>query len=158
MKNKEEITMGMLKPEALTRGLQDEIKQRIINANLSIIGEVKIILTKNEFNTIYGSVKEPAWLHQARKKHLTTQESLILIIKGRAAVSKLLLLRGTSNPSQSEKNTIRGDFAHDQDYTLLRQQKKMALNIFHATDSEAEAVKILKTINKRIKLYSNDLN
>jgi nucleoside-diphosphate kinase len=133
-----ETTFGIIKPEAIERGLVKEIEKRIAGAGLRITSSRPALITEQEFELIYGKVDEPAWLHSARREYLTSKEVLLLKIEGDQAVKTLLAIRGYSNPIAAP-GTIRGDFARDQDYAELRAQKKIALNMFHACDTEKEA-------------------
>jgi nucleoside-diphosphate kinase len=132
-------TVGIIKPEAIERGLVKTIIERIVGADLIIESLVCRKLSPEEFDLIYGDVQEPKWLHDKRKKYLVSKEVILLKIKGENAEKKLLEIRGCSNPKDALPGTIRGDFAKDQDYVKLRRQKKIALNIFHACDTEQEA-------------------
>ena len=132
-------TVGIIKPEAIERGLVDIILKRITNSGLTIEVQVKKKITPKEFDLIYGLVQEPEWLHEARRNYLVSNEIIFLIVSGKNAVRRLFELRGKSDPNQISIGTIRGDFANDQDYSELRAKRKIALNVFHACDTEEEA-------------------
>ncbi len=138
-----QTTVGIIKPEAIKKGLVEIITKRIEDSDLVIKSSLKKIITSYEFGIIYGHVKEPEWLHNARKKYLTANESIFLKISGENAVVKLLNIRGSSNPRYAFPGTIRGDFAKDQNYIELRKQRKIALNFFHACDTEKEAYALI---------------
>jgi nucleoside-diphosphate kinase len=134
-----QTTVGVIKPEGIQRELVKNILERLEKAGLVVTNSKTKTLTEKEVELLYGKVREPEWLHRARRKYLTTNKVILLKISGKDAVKKLLDLRGYSNPKNSAPGTIRGDFARDQDYVELRKQKKIALNMFHACDTEQEA-------------------
>jgi nucleoside-diphosphate kinase len=138
-----QTTVGIIKPEAIGRNLVPVILERIVASDLFILSLNSRSINSAGFDVIYGSVQEPNWLHEARRAYLTSNETVFLKIHGDDAVRKLLDLRGYSNPKYAKPGTLRGDFAHDQDYVELRKQKKMALNIFHACDTEEEAQRLV---------------
>lgn len=142
-----QITVGIIKPESIKRNLTDIIIDRIKNAGLIIESTLSKKFSYEEFNLIYGNVNEPNWLHEARRKYLTSNKSIFLKIKGKNAVKKLLDIRGSSNPKYASPGTIRGDFAKDQDYIKLKKQKKIALNLFHACDNEEESNLLINYMN-----------
>jgi nucleoside-diphosphate kinase len=132
-------TIGIIKPEAIEKGLVSIITERIEDSGLTIESSLRRRLTSEEFDLIYGRVQEPGWLHDARRDYLTSNEVIFLKITGEDAIQRLLIIRGSSNPRYASAGTLRGDFARDQDYDELGKQKKIALNIFHACDTEEEA-------------------
>jgi len=138
-----QTTLGIIKPEAIVRGIVKEIEKRILRAKMKIISSRQIILRENEFDLIYKSVKEPDWLHNARREYMTHLPVILLRIEGHDSVRRLLDLRGYSNPKYAAPGTIRADFARDQDYIELRKQRRIALNVFHACDSEEEALRLV---------------
>jgi len=144
-------TVGIIKPEAIERGLADIICKRITDSGLTIESQIKKKPTSEEFDLIYGRVQEPEWLHEARRDYLTSNEVIFLIVYGEDAVKRLLELRGTSDQKQVSTGTIRGDLAPDQDYAELRAQKKIALNVFHACDTEEEAKILIDHLEGEVK-------
>ena len=142
--NEEEITFGMLKPEALERMLIGDIYNRIEFAGLKIEQRVKKKLSEKEFKAIYGHTEETVpTIYQKLKVYLTTNEVVLLKIVGIDAIKKLLNLRGASNPSKAKKGSIRGDYAYDQGYEQVYKSGNISLNVFHAADSKEEAEKMI---------------
>jgi len=142
-----QTTVGIIKPEAIKRSLIEIIIERIEKAGLVIESSNRRKINSDEFDLIYGHVQEPQWLHDAKRNYLISNEVIFLKIKGDDAVKKLLDIRGYSNPKYASIGTIRGDFAKDQDYIELRKQKKIALNVFHACDSEEDAKTLITCLN-----------
>jgi len=140
-----EETFGLIKPETIERNLVNEIKNRIKNAGLIIEEKKRMVMTIDQFDLLYGHTKQkkPA-IYEPMKEYMTSNSVEVLRISGVNAVERLLLLRGSSNPAEALPGTIRGDYAKDQDYKVLYERKKPALNVFHASDSREEARRDLK--------------
>lgn len=136
-----EKTLGIIKPEAIYRGLVDEIEHRILAEGLEISKKEWLVLSDEQFDILYGSsgiTKFPEALESMREC-LTSNPIITLIVSGDYAVNRLISIRGTSNPADSPPGTIRGDYARDQDYRDLGSRGDFARNVFHASDSVEEA-------------------
>lgn len=133
-----EKTFGMIKPEGLRYA--DDIEKRILSAGLKIEEKKETVLTENQFEKLYGYTKNKIPdIYEAMKNYLTSNAANLLLITGENAKYKLLKLRGSSNASEAERGTIRGDYAREQDYETLYAQKKFAKNVFHSAEpSEAD--------------------
>jgi len=140
LKNTVERTFGMIKPEGLTRNLVEEILHRIREAGLEVEQKKEITLTVEQYTLLYGHIKQKQpRIYEPMKAYLTSNPCIVLVVKGRNAVTKLLEVRGSSNPADSSLGTIRGDYAKDQDYARCYDQGKPSLNVFHASDTKVEA-------------------
>jgi len=128
-----EKTFGMIKPEGIQ--YRTEIKRRILAAGLEIELETELVLTETQFEELYGHVKNNVpRVYQDFKLYMTSNPVVMFRINGEKAKEKLLELRGASNASEAKPGTIRGDYAHDQDYKTLYAQGQFAKNVFHAAD------------------------
>lgn len=146
MRQSKETTFGMIKPEAISRGIVDDIFRRIREEGLCIEDERKIIMTPKQVEKIYGHFKKKCpKLYSPMEEYLTENYSIVLKVSGENAIERLLKLRGSSNSSESPPGTIRGDYAKDQNYKKLKEEGKIALNVFHAPDSEKDAKRNLYT-------------
>jgi nucleoside-diphosphate kinase len=110
---------------------------------------------------MYGHLKHtlPEIYHPLRE-YLVGNQVIALKISGKAAIQRLLELRGASNPKDAAPGTIRGDYAKDQDYELLLAQGKPSLNLFHAASDRKEADSTLQsffgTDSEIVSLYSSN--
>lgn len=144
-----EYTFGMIKPESLERKLEDEFLERIRKKKLDIISKQQRTLTKEEIWKLYGHIKEKLpEIYAQMESYLSENPVMLLRIGGINALSRLLEIRGTSNASEAEIGTIRGDYASDQDYGELLRKGMMALNYFHASDTREEADQMLNLFFK----------
>jgi nucleoside-diphosphate kinase len=142
----EEVSFGLIKPEGIERKLVEEIERRISDSGLEIVREKEVVMKEEQFELVYGHAKEKIPnTYDMMKEYMTSNTSKILEVRGENAVERLLKLRGASNARYAAAGTIRGDFARDQDYDVAYDQGKLALNVFHASDSADEAKIILKT-------------
>ena len=132
-----EITFGMIKPEGIKRDLTKKIEQKILNEGLVILNKKKMKLSGEHFNNLYGRMKYVIpEIFSKMEEYMTKNHVIVMKIIGQNAVNKLKEIRGASNSCDASKGTIRGDYASDQDYTKLRKEGKIALNVFHASDKE----------------------
>ena len=140
-----EETFGMIKPEGIERKLVRNIEIRITDSGLFIVEKKRLIMIEYQFSMVYGHVKQnQPLIYDQLKEYMTTNPVIVLRVRGEEAVQRLSVLRGSSNPTEALPGTIRGDYAKDQDYNVLYKQRKIALNVFHASDSLEEANKMLK--------------
>lgn len=139
-----EETFGMIKFEAMERNLIGEIEKRIYDIGLTIEEKKQIIMTLEQFNVLYAHTKEKRpKIYESLKEYMTKNPVIVMRISGINAVETLLALRGSSNPKDAKPGTIRGDYAKDQDYAVLYDQRKPALNVFHTSDNKEEAKRVL---------------
>jgi len=143
-----EKTFGMIKPEGMQ--YSSDIEDRIYSCGLEIIEIKELVLTGEQFELIYGHSRERIPdVYDSLKSYMTSRPVAVMCVSGEGAVEKLLELRGASNAVDAKPGTIRGDYAKDQDYTVLYVRKEFARNVFHAADaSEAE---------KMVRLFFGDL-
>jgi nucleoside-diphosphate kinase len=137
-----EETFGLVKPEALERGLAGEIDRRVRLAGLAIEERKKLVLSRRQAEFLYGHIKgRLPEVYSQMEDYLISKPSEVLRVRGPDAVAVLLAVRGASNPSDALPNTIRGDYAKDQDY---RRKGQISFNVFHSSDSKEDAEKMLK--------------
>ena len=101
-----EKTLSIIKPDAVERNLTEDIKNIFIKNNLKIINSKKIHISKEEAAEFYK-------VHQAKPfyddlcAYLSSGAILVMVLEGERAVALNRKLMGTTNPKDSEPNTIR---------------------------------------------------
>ena len=104
--NNKELTLSIIKPDAVERNLIDEIKNIFIKNNLNIKSSKKIHITKDEAAEFYK-------VHQSKPffndlcAYLSSGPIIVMILEGENAVSANRKLMGATNPKDAEENTIR---------------------------------------------------
>ncbi|MBM3232544.1 nucleoside-diphosphate kinase [Candidatus Pacearchaeota archaeon] len=135
-----QTTFGMIKPESIKEGLETELIERIEGKGLKISGRIKRKLTREEVSILYGHVRESIPdIYPQIEEHFTINECILLKVEGDNSVNRLLDIRGASNPKDALPGSIRGDYAKNQDYEVLRAKRRVAHNYFHAAGTEEEA-------------------
>jgi nucleoside-diphosphate kinase len=104
--NNKELTLSIIKPDAVERNLIDEIKNIFIKNKLNIKSSKKIHITKDEAAEFYK-------VHQSKPffndlcVYLSSGPIVVMILEGENAVSANRKLMGATNPKDAEENTIR---------------------------------------------------
>ena len=101
-----ERTLSIIKPDALERNLEEEIKTLLIKNNLKIKDSKKIHLSKDEAAEFY-KVHQSKPFYNDLCTYLSSGPIVVMILEGEEAVSKNRRLMGATDPKNAEKNTIR---------------------------------------------------
>ena len=133
-----EQTLSIIKPDAVERNLDNEIKQLFINKGFKIVKEKKIQLEKSEAEKFY-KVHETKPFYNDLIAFMTSGPVFIQVLEGEDAINKNRLLMGNTDPSKADPGTIRADFAHTID-----------ANAVHGSDSE-------KSARREIAFFFSDL-
>lgn len=129
-------TFIILKPDALERGLVDQVMQRFLDADFTIEHIHYRIVDKMLIRNHYKEVIEREgpgfidWLDVAFVNRATIP--MILSHPSDDGISIARALLGNRRPEHAEKGTIRGDFG-----IPVPDQTKPAMNLIHASDSDA---------------------
>lgn len=121
------ITFGMIKPDAVRRGLSGDIIKSIELNGFTIIGMKKVQLSETQAREFYG-------IHSARSffgemiQNITAGPVILLALEAPNAVSAWRNLMGATNPANAEIGTLRKMFAQD-----------ISFNSVHGSDSEENA-------------------
>ena len=104
--NNIEQTLSIIKPDAVERNLENEIKQMFKNKGFQIIKEKKIQIEKNEAEKFY-KVHETKPFYNDLCSYLSSGPIVAMIIEKENAVRENRDLMGATNPKDAEKGTIR---------------------------------------------------
>ena len=105
MSNKEQ-TLSIIKPDAVERNLDNEIKEIFKNKGFSIVKEKKIQIEKSEAEKFY-KVHETKPFYNDLCAYLSSGPIIVMILEGKNAVLANRKLMGSTNPKDAELNTIR---------------------------------------------------
>ena len=105
MSNKEQ-TLSIIKPDAVERNLDNEIKEMFKNKGFKIIKEKKIQIIKSEAEQFY-KVHETKPFYNDLCAYLSSGPIVVMILEGDNAVLSNRKLMGATNPKEAEENTIR---------------------------------------------------
>ena len=101
-----EQTLSIIKPDALERNLDDEIKQMFQNKGFNILKEKKIQLAKSEAEQFY-KVHETKAFYNDLCAYLSSGPIVVMILEKDNAVLANRELMGATNPKDAEDGTIR---------------------------------------------------
>ncbi|MFH1285462.1 MAG: nucleoside-diphosphate kinase [Candidatus Micrarchaeota archaeon] len=137
-----ERTFVILKPDAVARGLSDEIIARFERKGLCIVGKKKFKFTKE--------ICEEHYAHHTSKPFfpklvdfMCSSEVICLVLEGKDVVNVVRKLCGATNSREAEPGTIRGDYG-------MSVQK----NLVHASDSLETAKKEISRFFKPAEIKS----
>ena len=101
-----EQTLSIIKPDAVERNLDNEIKEIFKNKGFSIVKEKKIQIEKSEAEKFY-KVHETKPFYNDLCSYLSSGPIVVMILEKENAVLANRELMGATNPSQAKEGTIR---------------------------------------------------
>jgi nucleoside-diphosphate kinase len=101
-----ELTLSIIKPDAVERNLAENIKGIFVKNNLKIKESKKIHITKDEAAEFY-KVHQSKPFYNDLCTYLSSGPIVVMILEGENAVSGNRKLMGATNPKDAEENTIR---------------------------------------------------
>ena len=104
--SKIEQTLSIIKPDAVERKLENEIKGLFISNGFSILKEKKIQIEKSEAEKFY-KVHETKPFYNDLCEYLSSGPILVMVLEKENAVLGNRKLMGATNPKDAEEGTIR---------------------------------------------------
>ncbi len=101
-----EQTLSIIKPDAVERHLEDEIKQMFLEKGFKIIKEKKIQIEKTEAELFY-QVHQTKPFYNDLCTYLSSGPIVVMIIEKENAIKENRNLMGATNPKDAEVGTIR---------------------------------------------------
>ena len=101
-----ERTLSIIKPDAVERNLDNEIKQMFIKNGFNIFKEKKIQIEKSEAEKFY-KVHETKPFYNDLCSYLSSGPIIAMILEKENAVVDNRKLMGATNPKDAEEGTIR---------------------------------------------------
>ena len=101
-----EQTLSIIKPDAVERNLDNEIKEMFKNKGFNIIKEKKIQIAKSEAEQFY-KVHETKPFYNDLCAYLASGPIVVIILEKENAVLGNRELMGATNPKDAEDGTIR---------------------------------------------------
>ena len=101
-----EQTLSIIKPDAVERNLDNEIKQMFIKNGFNILKEKKIQIEKSEAEKFY-KVHETKPFYNDLCSYLSSGPIVAMILEKKNAVADNRKLMGATNPKDAEEGTIR---------------------------------------------------
>ena len=101
-----EQTLSIIKPDAVERNLENEIKEMFKNKGFKILKEKKIQIEKSEAEKFY-KVHETKPFYNDLCDYLSSGPILVMVLQKENAVKENRELMGATNPKDAEDGTIR---------------------------------------------------
>ena len=101
-----EQTLSIIKPDAVERNLENEIKEMFKNEGFLIIKEKKIQIEKSEAEKFY-KVHETKPFYNDLCSYLSSGPIVVMVLEKENSILANRKLMGATNPKDAEKGTIR---------------------------------------------------
>lgn len=124
-----ELTLSIIKPDAVAKSVIGQIYTRFEQAGLDIVAAKMVQLSREQAESFYD-------IHRARPffndlvAFMISGPVMIQVLKGESAVAKNREIMGATNPKEAAPGTIRADFADSID-----------ANAVHGSDSQENAAR-----------------
>ena len=122
-----EQTLSIIKPDAVERNLQDEIKKKFIENGFNIKNEKKIQISKNEAEEFYKVHQSKPFFNELCN-YLSSGPIVVMILEKENAVLENRKLMGATDPVKAEEGTLRKSYGISIDK-----------NSVHGSDSQENA-------------------
>ena len=122
-----EQTLSIIKPDAVERNLDNEIKDIFKNKGFKIIKEKKLKLEKSEAEQFY-KVHETKPFYNDLCEYLSSGTVVVMILEKENAIKSNRDLMGATDPNKAEEGTIRKLYG-----------KSIDKNSVHGSDSPENA-------------------
>ena len=107
--NNLEQTLSIIKPDAVERNLDNEIKEIFKNKGFTIVNDKKIQIAKSEAEQFY-KVHETKPFYNDLCTYLSSGPIVVMILEKENAVLGNRELMGATNPKEAKDGTIRKKF------------------------------------------------
>ena len=101
-----EQTLSIIKPDAVERHLEGEIKQMLLEKGFKIIKEKKIQIEKTEAELFY-KVHQTKPFYNDLCTYLSSGPIVVMMIEKENAIKENRNLMGVTNPKDADEGTIR---------------------------------------------------
>ena len=150
-----QVTLVILKPSAVQRGILGEVISRFEKKGIQIVGMKMVSLSDSILEEHYSHLKEKPFFKRI-KDSMQVSPVIVMALEGLEAVEVVRMMAGPTNGRKAQPGTIRGD------YSVSVQE-----NIIHASDSPETAEAELKRFFSEneifnypspafVNLYAND--
>jgi nucleoside-diphosphate kinase len=104
-----ERTLAIIKPDAMSRGLEGEILSRIHKAGFQIVAIKSARLTKSEAEGFYA-VHRGKGFFEDLTSFMSSGKVLVMVLQGENAIARWRETMGATDPAKAAPGTIRREF------------------------------------------------
>jgi nucleoside-diphosphate kinase len=101
-----EQTLSIIKPDAVERNLENDIKNFFEKNNLVISKSKKVKISREEASEFY-KVHQTKPFYNNLCNYLSSGPVVVMILEGEGAISKNRRLMGSTDPKKAEEGTLR---------------------------------------------------
>ena len=101
-----ELTLSIIKPDAVKRNLIGEINSLIEKNNIKIVAQKMLHLSTKDVEGFYFVHKERAFFGDLCE-YMTSGPIVVQVLMGKGVINKYRKLMGSTNPANAEEGTIR---------------------------------------------------
>jgi len=103
-----ERTLALVKPDAVSRGLQGDILSRIHKAGFKIVAVKSMRLTKEEAGGFYAVHRERPFFGELTE-FMSSGKIFAMVLEAEGAITKWRDIMGATDPKKAAPGTIRHD-------------------------------------------------
>ena len=122
-----EMTLSIIKPDAVAKNVIGKIEQRFEDAGLKIVASKMLHLSVEKAQGFYAEHEGKPFFN-ALVEFMTSGPVIVQVLAGENAIMLNRELMGNTNPKEADAGTIRADFAESID-----------ANAVHGSDSPVRA-------------------
>ncbi|MBI4018639.1 MAG: nucleoside-diphosphate kinase [Candidatus Aenigmarchaeota archaeon] len=134
-----EKTLIILKPDAVAKGLENDIVQKYEKAGLRMIRREELVATAATLKQHYSAHVQKGF-YPSLEKFMSSGKIVAIIFEGNNAVATARKVTGSTDPMKAEKGTIRNEFGD----MKLADDDRIMKNLVHASATKEEAEKEIK--------------
>ena len=108
----QELTLSIIKPDAVKRDLCGKIIQKIEDGGLRIKGLKMLQLSREEARGFYAVHREKPFF-ESLTDFMSSGPIVVAILGGEGAIDKYRGIMGATNPAEADSGTIRKEFGLD---------------------------------------------
>ncbi|MFA5010243.1 MAG: nucleoside-diphosphate kinase [Patescibacteria group bacterium] len=142
-----EKTLVALKPDAVRKGLQDEIKNRLTATGLKIVAEKEMQVDATFASEHYSDlgIRKGEDVKRRMVTFLSSGPVITMIIEGENAIEEVRRIVGKTLPADADVGTIRGDLGdREESYAKADEADRAVENLIHASDAPETAAAEIK--------------
>ena len=109
MNNTTEQTLSIIKPDAVERNLENEVKEIFKNKGFKILKEKKVQIEKSEAEKFY-KVHETKPFYNDLCEYLSSGPIIVIILEKENAVVENRKIMGATDPKNADEGTIRNKY------------------------------------------------
>ena len=104
-----ERTLAIIKPDAVSRGLTEEILKRIHEAGFRIVAMKTLQLTRAEAEGFYAVHRDKPFFAPLTE-FMSSGKIVVMVLEGENAIARWRQVMGATDPAKAAPGTIRREF------------------------------------------------